>query len=347
MKKSFLISLCFFSIIFIYNQKCFSSPKEFKNFEKYFSFVDTIHFDFNDVIIGEIKSVTVLNGTKFVILDKISNSVVLIDTKENIFTKLSIENEIPGLKMDPLAIKKDPQNGFWVSGASKYYFKFDESGKLKEHHYNNTHSATDKFCIDSKSNIIFYSEIEPELDYFNLKRNAVTRLFKLDYPQNRINIIRRWLGGGILIDKHDNIFIANGIEDKIYKYKINGTLLKIFRSKNINYSQIKDDIQPGKDSVIKFLMKKKGRIDFDTFFNLFFLNKEYDIAAVFVSTGKLYLELFTVNGTLINREKIIIPHRLVYSENNFIYLTFQPEKMDREGNIKNPILLKYKFSWKK
>lgn len=329
MKKRFLISLYFIFTIIISHQNCFSAPKVSKNFEKYFSFIDTLSFDFNDIIIGEIKSLVVLDKTKFVILDKKSNSVNIIDIIGKTSTKLSLEKEIPGLKLDPLAIYKDPAHGFWVSGATRYYFKFDEKGKLEANYSNNNYSATDKFCIDSKSNIIvysMYSMVEPVLLYFNIMDNNIEELFKLDFPQNRINIIRRWLGGGILIDDKNNIFIANGIEDKIYKYKFDGILLKYFKSKNIGYSQISEDIPPDKDGVLKYFMKKKGRVDFDSFFNLFFLNNNYDIVALFVVDGKLNLEIFTSDGVLLNNKKIIIPHRLVLAENNFIYLTYQPDK---------------------
>lgn len=322
---------------------CTAKVQHSKSFSTYFAYIDTIHFNIDDLIIGEINSLIILNDTKFVILDPISRSVVLVDIKAQNFKTVSIEKEIPGLELEPLAIYPDPVAGFWISGGRIHYFKFDEQGKLIKDYSDRNHSATDRFCVDSHGNIIIYSMVEPGLFYFDTQKNKVEKLFPFHFPPNRINMIRRFAGGGMLIDKDDNIYTANCVENKIYQYNYAGKLMNTFTTRNFDYSPIQEDLPPDKDGLLTFLMKTKGKLNFDTFQNFHFLNDNHDIAAVLVVDRMTHLELFRKDGKVINQEKIIVPDRIVFTGNNHIYVTSQPEKMDQNGDIQNPVIIKYRF----
>jgi len=348
MKKLTATSIILFLFLNVETGKLFCKDNGYKSFNKYFTLIDTVFFNIDSLIIGDIDDIIVLNNGKYVIKDPISRAAFWVDTINRKYKKLSFEKELPGVDTNPLGLYRDLDGGFWES-IVRYYLKFDENGNLLSHYSNDKYFVSDKFCVDSTSNLIIYSRQESlngiYLLYYNLKNNDIHKLFKLGFSKNYINIIKRFDGGGFLIDKNNYLYVANAIEDKIYKYDLSGNLIKCFSSKNVPFKHIDRDIPPGKAGVIDFLMRSKGKL-LNTIVNrIGFINSRY-IFANYIGSKDNFIEIFSKDGDVVNKKLIKLPKglRIVGSANNCIYASslFVPE--EKPDEIQNSILLKYKFN---
>ena len=349
MSKQYIKIAVLFLMMFFIPANSFCKNKHNKSFNKYFTLADTISFNIDSLLIGSISDVIVLGGGKYVIKDPIAFSALWIDTENKIYRKLSVQKELPGVNEAVISVYKDPHGGFWVA-IHDYYVKFNNNGNLLSHHRNNKYFVSDKFCIDSHANLIVYCRQDKFKDVFllhyNLVDNNLSRMFELGFSENYINAIKRFDGGGLLIDKDNYLYAANAIENKIYKYSLSGNLEKCFKSKYVPFKYLDKDILPGKAGVIDFLSKTRGKIINTTINKMGFINNEFIFVEYLGPKGR-NVEIFSTDGDVVNLESITLPEgfRVVGSANGCMYFkNVMLEADEKPDEIKNPVLLKYRFN---
>ncbi len=271
-----------------------------------------------------------------------------IDMKNNQYKALNELRGLPGEGLYPLCICKDPENGFWIS-VLKFYLRFDSAGTLIGHYPSITYFVSDHFCIDSASNpVIYYNRFSFDgcyILYFDLTKNEIEKRFKLGFSKNLDNIIKRYSGGGILIDDDNHLYVANAIEDKILKYNLSGELINSFSSKHVPFRKMKKDIPPGPEGVFEFLRRSNGKLINTILLRIGFISDGY-LYAEYINADAQYIEIFSRDGTVINKETIKLPKglRVVGSFNDYIYLkTIIIENMEYD-EIDNPALIRYKYN---
>jgi penicillin-binding protein-related factor A (putative recombinase) len=86
--------------------------------------------------------------------------------------------------------------------------------------------------------------------------------------------------------------------------------------------------------------------NYSSFLNMYFLNRN-TIVALYMINYKPYIELFNIDdGSSVLRKSINIPYHMAYAQNDTIYLMKQAGKLDKDGNLPNPTILKYKYNGK-
>lgn len=324
-----------------------AAPQANKNesFDRHFQLLDTLFLNYASLTIGDISKLIVLNDdTKLVIYDQIARSLIWVDLKLRQHKSLSVENVMPGYKLDVISIYKDPGNGFWVSGLPNYFFKFDNDGKLIKRLEIAKHYLSYRFCIDYDSNIIAYME-DNWPNYilrYNTTTDKVDKLFDLNPPAEFKNANRRMnSGGGILMDRDKKIFFSNTIENKIYVYNLKGEVQATFKSNNKNFKILETDMPEDKAGVMAFFGKKPN---FSSVLSINFLNNE-SVIALYVVDNRPNIEIFSkYNGKVLNKAEIILPLHMAYAENNLIYLVYHPEEELKSNSYSaNPIIIRYKF----
>jgi len=188
----FITIVIILTMIFI-TDNLFCKSKNYKSFNRYFTFIDTVSFDIDFLLIGDISDVIVLGDEKYVIKDPVTFSAFWIDRENKKYRKLSFEKELPGVDDAVLSLYKDPHKGFWGT-IPDYYLKFDENGNLLNHYRNDKYFVSDKFCVDSLSNLIVYcrqAKFEDNyLLYYDLKNNDIHIMMKLEFSKKYKNAIR-------------------------------------------------------------------------------------------------------------------------------------------------------------
>lgn len=318
-----------------------------KDFTKIFEQKEIINFQINELIIGEISNLLAIdNKNKFVIYDRIADELYLVDNKNRTFKKLSIEEKIPGEKIRFASFCVNPDNGFWVSSYPKYYILFDDEGIIKNIIPTNITNSSFKFGINLSKEIIAISREwnKPKsLISIDTKSNKVKKLLNLNFNEKLNNLDHRMPDfGGLLIDKDGYTYIVNALENKIYKYN-NQKKVAVFKSKNKKFKVIDNDLLKNKDAIIALFQKK---IQFGSVMNMFFLNDDL-IFVTYLIEKRLYFEIFNKNnGDIIDTENSALPGFPLYGSNNSIYVVKEAEVLDKNGNIENPILIRYEINKK-
>ena len=326
----------------------FCRDKKYKSFNRYFTFVDTISFDIDSLLIGDISDVIVLGDEKYVIRDPVLMCAFWIDRENKRYKKLSFEKELPGVKNEVLALYKDPHNGFW-GVIFKYYLKFDENGTLLSHYRNDKYYVSDKFCVDSLSNLIVYCWQERLEDnyllYYDLKNNDINIMMELGFSGKYKNAIKRFIGGGLLIDADNYLYAANAVEDKIFKYNLSGKLIKCFQSKYVPFKSLDKDLLPGTEGIFEFFKRAKGRIPNTLLNRIGFISGKYIYAEYIGRKGK-YIEVFSKEGDVVNKKSIRVPDGFLITGSYRKYIYFRPfvNHDEKPDEIRNPVLLKYEFT---
>lgn len=328
----------------IFDGEKYSNPNRPAYFNKIFEQKERINFQINELIIGEISKLLVVdNGNKFVIYDKIGDELLLVNCKKKTFKKLSIEDEIPGERIKFASFCPNLGGGFWVSSYPKYYIFFDNEGTIKKIIPTTISNSSFKFGIYLSKEIIAISREwnKPQfLISINVENNKTYKLLNLDFDKEFDVLEHRMPDfGGLLIDKDGYIYIANALENKIYKYN-NQKKINVFKSKNNKFKIIENDFIKNKDAVIELFRQK---MQFSSVMNIFFLNDDL-IFITYLIEQSLYFEIFNKNnGKIISSINSKLPGLPLYGSNNNIYIAEEAEVLDENGNVENPILYKYQL----
>ena len=166
-------------------------------------------------------------------------------------------------------------------------------------------------------------------------------MMKLGFSEKYKNAIKRFIGGGLLIDTDNYLYAANPIEDKIFKYNLSGKLIKCFKSKYVPFKSLDKDLLPGTEGIFRI----KGRITQTLLNRIGFIGDKYIFAEYIGRKGK-YIEVFSKEGDVVNKKSIKLPKGfgVVGSSGNFIYFKSMLITDEKPDEVRNPVILKYEFT---
>ena len=310
---------------------------------EYFDLQDTLYFNLKDLVIGEItKFIAGNNKSTVFIHDRIANSMYWVDLNTGSHKVLSVENIAPGHRLSILGIYKTITPGLWVASPPNNLFKFTDQGDAIQR-IKSKKSVSPKFCINSNGDIIAYFDyIFPNyLSLISSTTGKETKIFDLQNPEKYKNALFRMNGGGLLIDRIHNIYFANPIENKIYKYNKTGRLLSVFKNSYKKYALLGKDMPGSVEGMTKFLQKGPN---FSSVLEMGFLNESL-IAIFYMNDQKTEMEIFSKeDGAVLSKNKIIIRNsRPAGVGNNFLYLSQQPKNEDVTGSLPNAFVIRYRL----
>ena len=159
------------------------------------------------------------------------------------------------------------------------------------------------------------------------------------------NAIKRFIGGGLLIDADNYLYAANAVEDKIFKYNLSGKLIKCFQSKYVPFKSLDKDLLPGTEGIFEFFKRAKGRIPNTLLNRIGFISGKYIYAEYIGRKGK-YIEVFSKEGDVVNKKSIRVPDGFLITGSYRKYIYFRPfvNHDEKPDEIRNPVLLKYEFT---
>ncbi len=316
---------------------------EYKNFHKYFQLIDTIRLDLKNLSIGDISKLIVFNDhNKIFVYDRITDKIIWIDLIGKKFKILSVEKILPGYKI-LLACFRKIHNKLWISSAPDYYFIFNQSGELNDYFKIENTNLSFKLSSLSNSNIVgYFTSLNdyPFIGLYERSKEKLKKMFNIHFFNGSNGLIHRTSDyGGFLVDKSDYIYVASPFENIIYKYNLEGKQVSKIESENKYFKMTDLTRSKNKNEAINIFLTKK----FSMFLDMFFLNNDI-IIALYKIDKKPNIELFNFkNGKVLNDERIISPLHMGYASDNIVYLIYYPERLKTDGNLPNPLILKYKF----
>lgn len=250
---------------------------------------------------------------------------------------------MPGHKLEVLAICTDPNEGFWVASSPNFLFRFSNDGELMQSYKVDGHYLYFRFAINAQAQaILFMDDAQPNyIASFDLAQNTFERLFEVETTSRFKNAMYRMnSGGGILLDEKQNIYFANTIENKIFKFNAKGILVGVFKSENKNFKLLDVDFPAGKAELMQWLGSKPN---FSSVLSIHLINTK-SIVALYVIDNRPNIEIFSVlDGKVANAERIVLPLHMAYANENLIYLVYHPEKLDGSMKDSNPLILRYRL----
>jgi hypothetical protein len=325
-----------------YHRSSAFQTTKYKEFFKYFEPVDTIFFNFQNLIIGDIDQFIYL-GKSCVINDLKSDSLFYVDLESKKYFSLKIEEIAPGYKLKPLALKKYGKNGFVVA-SDPYQYIFFENNRAMRMISNKNFRASPKFAVGDNC-LYIYQHPTPQQIFIikmDIHSGKAFPLFQLnEFGKNIRNILfRNPINGGFLFDGKSSFLIANAFENKIYKYNLSGRLENLFRSELKDFKAVKRDIENSSmEAVLKMWRKLSKK---DMLISIYLLNEDIIIASCAIDNMPV-IELFNKNtGRVINKKKINLPFPIKYCSDDLLFLECFPAE-EAEGQFSNPFLLKFKY----
>ena len=322
-------------------------------FNKYFTLKDSIKLDIDNLLIGTVGRLLILGNTnKIVIFDANADKIIFIDLSKKTYKDISVESVMPGHKLVYAGLYKDKDNGFSVSSTPYFYFKFNNNAEIIRHFKIEEKYISLHFSFVEKPYFVFFSldfkQSNQSLNLYNYKTGKLNKLTDVNFYYKDFNMLSRTLyTGGFLTDKDGNIYLANTIENKIYKYDKSGNIIKVFKSEDKFYKQMPEFGKKDRMETLKILTNKK----YGKFNRMYFLNSETIIANYFVFKKgpelNLDIEIFDVKtGKSLTSGGIVPPFPLFYAEDDYIYLLKNAKHLDKNGNLPNPTIMKYKYNRK-
>lgn len=323
--------------------------KEYNAFFSYFEIKDTLYFNYNNLIIGDITNFIYM-GKACALFDRISDSLFYIDLISKKYRSITTEDSLPGYHLNIMQMVAINENDFVISSDPYYHILFSE-GKIRKVLKNINYRASHQFIARKNSIVIYHHPIPEELSLveMNINTGKAITLFELnEVGKNLRNLLyRNDINGGFLYDEDAGFFIANAYENCIYRYNLTGKLTHIYQSNYKNFKKVEHDATQNTPEAILELWRQSKKRPFDMLYSIYFLNQKIILAA-YVINKRLYIELFDkATGKIINDEDIAVPFPIKYCSDNLLFLEVQPPEIEKEGQIANPYLIKFLYRKKR
>lgn len=319
-------------------QKSKHENPDYKAFFNTFSLVDSVNFEQNNLIIGQITHLAVQNEY-YIIWDNISDSMFSVFPKTKKWYSLNIEKFLPGNSWSPISHWSDIDMGYWIANFPHYYIKLDSTGVNRVLNLRDL-PASGKLAVSKDNHLYIIQNSTPkasELIIVNLANEKIVQKFTLPVPSEYQMFTYRALGyGGIAVGESNQIYYANPVENKIYCLDQNGTIIDIFQSNYTEFKTLPRDNE--RNSNTKDLLKYLSLTKTDLVSDIQIFNKNYLIARYSLNK-RLCLEIFDLKtGSPIHREKIMLPYHFGGINGKLLYLKKSPDKGSNLEDIKNPSL---------
>ncbi len=322
--------------------------KEYKAFFKHFDIQDTLFFDYNNLIIGDITDFIYM-GKACVLFDRISDSLFYIDIENNRYKSLTVAEKLPGYHLRPIALQKVSEKKFMVLSDRYYYVLFSE-GTINKVFKTPNYRASFKFIIQNDNVVFYYHPTPAQLSLVEMNMN--TGQIKTLIPLNEVGknlrnlLIRNPINGGFLYDEKAGFFIADAYENMIYRYDFTGKLADIYHSSYKRFKMVEHDAIQNTPEAIMGFWRQSRKKPFDMVISIHLLN-ENTILAAYVIDKRPYIELFDKDtGKVLNNEEIRLPLPPKYCSDNLLFLEGPPQKIEKEDQLPNPYLIKFQLKRK-
>lgn len=316
-------------------------------FSDYFAPVDTISLEIDSLYIGQIFKLIALDNGNIVFYDAVARSLIYLETSKHKAKPITLTKYIPGLEIHFRGMFRSENGDFWIVNDPNRFIRFSEQLEFLD-----TFVLPSQYHVgmlnqkDVKLNILMcdFRDTGTLINRFDLSSGKVTKFCEPKFQSDLSQAMSRIEGGGMLVDLNGNVYLANSVENKIYKYDSNGNFMDVFSCRFSRFQQMQKDIPPGNDAFLNFLQSglNKSR---DNVYNIFFLSDNIILVNIGLKTSRGDgLQLFSTTGTALTKGEIMLPAKcgLYYASNNFIYLLTSHSELP-EGELQNPKILRYKL----
>jgi len=317
--------------------------QQYPAFSKYFHPVDTLFFDYDGLVLGEITNFVYL-GRWCALFDRVSGGLYCVDLEKKVWVKATVDDSLPGYRLDVLGMTGFGEDGFIVSIPPSHYVLFGVNGRVRRVFTSGSLPASTRFAA-ARDRIVIYCHRSPE-DLFvaqlDMSTGRVRNLFRLeDVGRNLRNLLyRNRFNGGFLWDGGHRYFVADPYENLIYVYDVAGKLVGLYKSSYREFRKLKRDAPGSTPSAIMEFMRQSRKTRLDVVYSVGFVEPT-TILASYAIGGKLYAELFdSYSGRVLNRERIVMPLPLKHCANGFLFLE-GPPKTTPTGELRNPYLIRF------
>lgn len=310
------------------------------NFEKHFKKVKTIQLS-SEVLIGEIAYLDVDEQGNILITDVIGKNVLIFNPDGKLKSKLSAEPCHPGFTFNPLKAKFSPKGTILLINSIPWGFRFKNNGECLGK-VDKTFTAPVEFTFNNGGNI--YGYYQGYDGNYLCKMDSLGKEIKRfgNFPKYFKNLLYRLEGGGIVNDQHGNIYYANPIEPKIYKYNQKLELIATFKNEPSYHRMVQKDLSEKHAS--QNLLFELGKVmKGKTLTQSLYLLDTDKILVQYIMPGKCGVDIFDLSGKLLTDE-IIAPELIQCAKYGKIFIVRESESDDL-NNVANPLIEVYKFKF--
>lgn len=328
-----------------------------KSFNEIFTLEKEIHLNLGDELLGEISELRFSKDGDMLITDRRVNEVWLLSPQAKLISKLSAKEANPGIRWSPYLSLFDNRGQAYVINPplSNTLYIFDRQGHYQRKLiYDKIFPGIREATFDNEGHLFLYRASSSHFSICKvdlemaIADGSTLQTFGI-FPEKFRNVIARLdVGGGLIVDANGNIYQSNVCGPEIYKFNPDLKLVSTFSRKPIHYRERTSDI-PSKLSTgdPSTLFKALAQLSESTDnVALFYLDAgllviQYQDTKV----KETILDFCDTSGRYYTAGGVVSKHRIFASHGNSLYSVYQPD-IDKEGNLPNPVILKYAFQIK-
>ncbi len=299
------------------------------------------------VTIGQVSFVDVDDAGNCLVTDCIGKRVYIFDNVGNFKTALEPDRCHPGFNMAPLKASFKNDNTILMLNSMPWGFRFGNKGQCLGG-MDRKFTAPLHLAFDSKGHIYgyFLGRDENEGTYVAKMDSVGREIFRFGFfPKEFKNLIGRIEGGGLVVDDKGFVYLTNPLEPFVYVYDAKGKMKTTFGKQARSFRKVETDLSSS--HAPQMLIADYGKVMKGKSINVstFLLNKNI-ILVQYSAERKYGIQLYRLDGTLLNDKEIISDQQVILAKRNKIYVVKQPE-LTSDGFLPNPLIEVYSLRSKR
>lgn len=291
------------------------------NFYENAKYIKTITFS-EKILIGNINFLDVNESVGILVTDRIAGEVYLFEESGNFINKVSPVLCYPGFNWRPIFSKFDKKGNILVINGGPWGFRFDSSGNCIGPM---DISFLPPVHLDFLSNgqLVGYYNLD-DGNQLKMMNSIGEKLFSFgNFPDEYKNLIYRLEGGGIVVDKHNNIYQVNVINPEIFKFNSEGQLINSFAKFPTYFRHVEKDLK--QNNPVQIMHELPILLNHKTLVHGMFLYDEDILLLVFDNQKFFGLQFVNTSGEYLLNEELFIDRPVLSAKNGKIYLLNQPD----------------------
>ncbi|MHB2153935.1 6-bladed beta-propeller [Calditrichota bacterium GD2] len=207
------------------NNKFLNKIRSLKTFNDFYFTSDTIFFENDSLIIGDISQLYLTENENYIVTDtKFSRRVFLFDKRGQFVSVIGKNGNGPGEYVTPYYSFESKNFIYIIDDIKQNLIKFDNSGNYIS--TKNLKIPIRKCYYSNKKDILFImSPMANNYSIFkyDLKNDELLKIGEIE--KDYFGVSMRFLGGGLFL-KDTELYAMGVLEPNLYKFTINGKLLK-------------------------------------------------------------------------------------------------------------------------